>query len=256
MREVFVKRVLLLGNNVELSRILLEHLAQADFYVETADSDEMGEQKACERPYAVIVLDVILPRNNGLDVLHNLRTRTETPIVMLTAVGDAIERILGLEMGADACLPKPFNPRELVALIWAILRRMGRDQEDRTQNQIPKILTIGDIKMHISTRTVYLAGTIVNLTSIEFNVLELLLSSAGKIVSREELTQSVLGRSISPFDRSIDVHISNIRKKLGHETASLERIKSIRGVGYLYALTATSDAYDAAYSVSTGRHEG
>ena len=235
-----MKRVLVIIDDVKLCKLLLEHLTREGFQVDTAHGGEPGELKACEGNYDVIVLDALLPLKNDLEVLSNIRTCIKTPIVMLLAGGDAVDRISGLERGADACLTKPFNSREFISIIRAVLRRISREQKFRTSPRMPRKIMVGDLEMNVSTRTVYHSGEALNLTSIEFNLLKLLLDNAGQIVSREELIQSVLGRSTSPYDRSIDVHISNLRKKLGHE-ASTERIKSVRGVGYLYAFTATSD---------------
>jgi two-component system response regulator CpxR len=158
---------------------------------------------------------------------------------MLTARGDDVDRIVGLEIGADDYLPKPFNPRELLARIRAILRRAKSDQS--THEATPKTLTVGDVVLDIGSRLVRRAGEIVELTAVEFDLLEKLLRAAGRIITREELSKEVLGRSPSPFDRSIDMHISNLRKKLGHQFGGVERIKTVRGVGYIYAQMSASE---------------
>jgi two-component system response regulator CpxR len=154
---------------------------------------------------------------------------------MLTARGEDVDRIVGLEIGADDYLPKPFNPRELVARIHAILRRARSVSQDGAAPAVQEPLTVADIEMNFGTRTVRRDGKEVRLTAMEFDVLEVLLRSAGQVVSREDLVRKVLGRIYSPYDRSIDVHVSNLRKKLGHEIEGKERIKAIRQVGYLYA---------------------
>jgi two-component system response regulator CpxR len=153
---------------------------------------------------------------------------------MLTARGEEVDRIVGLEIGADDYLPKPFNPRELLARINAVLRR-ARAVEDDDNRQAPSTLAVGDVEMDRRTRIVKRAGRHVELTVVEFDLLEKLLRAPGQIVPREELVRDVLHRSLSPFDRSIDMHVSNLRKKLGHQVKGVERIKTVRGVGYIYA---------------------
>jgi two-component system response regulator CpxR len=150
---------------------------------------------------------------------------------MLTARGDDVDRIVGLEIGADDYLPKPFNPRELVARIRAVLRRTQPAEAAPGQREV---VHVGDVEMDSNTRNVRRGGEVVELTGVEYDLLEILLRNAGQIVKREELVKEVLGRELSPFDRSIDMHVSNLRKKLGHQLNGLERIKTIRGVGYIY----------------------
>jgi two-component system response regulator CpxR len=158
---------------------------------------------------------------------------------MLTARGDDIDRIVGLEIGADDYLPKPFNPRELTARIRAILRRVT--PEAATEPALEKRLRVGDIELDSGTRAISRAGENVELTAVEFDLLEKLMRAAGQIVTREELSKEVLGRSSTPFDRSIDMHISNLRKKLGSGVDATERIKTVRGVGYIYAQASPPD---------------
>jgi len=183
----------------------------------------------------------MLPKKNGFEVLQQLRSRISTPVVMLTARGDDVDRIVGLEMGADDYLPKPFNPRELVARIRAVLRRVkpeGIELKPRAASD--RMLKSGDVRMDLGTHGVTCSDTPVELTAVEFNLLEQLLRNAGQLVSRKYLTRTVLGREMSDFDRSIDVHVSKLRKKLGLDPAGTERIKTIRGVGYLYVLAPQS----------------
>ena len=236
-----MEHVLVIDDDVELCGLLEEYLAPEGFQVESTHDGESGLEKAFKCNYDLIVLDVMLPIGNGFEVLRSLRARVRTPVVMLTARGDDVDRIIGLEMGADDYLPKPFNPRELLARIRAVLRRVKQEREERTLPQIPEELKVGDVKMDMRTREVIRSGEKIDLTSLEFSLLEILLHKAGKLVSREELMHAVLGRSLSPYDRSIDVHISKLRKKLGHEVSGMERIKTIRGVGYLYTPTPPSD---------------
>jgi len=152
--------------------------------------------------------------------------------LMLTARGDDVDRIVGLEIGADDYLPKPFNPRELVARIRAVLRRTQPIEAAAAASR--EMLVVGDIEMDSNTRNVQRSGEVIELTGVEYDLLEILLRFAGQIVKREDLMKEVLGRELSPFDRSIDMHVSNLRKKLGHQVGGLERIKTIRGVGYIY----------------------
>jgi DNA-binding response OmpR family regulator len=168
----------------------------------------------------------------GLEVLRHLRVKSNVPVLILTARGEDVDRIVGLEIGADDYLPKPFNPRELLARIRAVLRRV---RESATRGPDDK-LRVGDVELDPGTRKVQRAGEKVELTAVEFNLLEQLLRSAGRVVERENLAQEVLGRKLSAFDRSLDVHVSNLRKKLGDRPDGEERIQTIRGVGYIYPL--------------------
>ena len=171
----------------------------------------------------------MLPGLNGLDVLRRLRAQSQIPVLILTARGEDVDRILGLEIGADDYLPKPFNPRELIARIRAILRRMERPAISRNP------LHVGAIRLDPAIREVWLNGLELVLTSVEFALLEVFLHHAGRILSRDFLTEAVLGRKSGPFDRAIDVHVSNLRRKLG-TTQQNEWIKTVRGNGYLFAV--------------------
>ena len=177
----------------------------------------------------------MLPGVNGFEALRRIRASSDVPVLMLTARGDDVDRIVGLEIGDDDYLPKPFNPRELVARIHAILRRSRLRAGDGAAPPTEKI-AVGDIELDTGSRAVTRDGIDVRLTAMEFDVLEVLLRNAGRVVARENLVEQVLGRKYSPYDRSIDVHVSNLRKKLGHTTHGMERIKSVRQVGYLYTM--------------------
>jgi two-component system, OmpR family, response regulator CpxR len=179
---------------------------------------------------SIIVLDVMLPRMNGLDVLREIRRVSSVPLLLLTARGADVDRILGLELGADDYMSKPFNARELVARIRAILRRsMGNE------SMLPR-LQVGDLEVDLGRRTATRSGTNIVLTGVEFNLLTTLVKNAGKVVSRDDLSREVLGRTSSPYDRSIDVHVSRVRKKLCVEPGMDDMIKTLRGVGYVYTL--------------------
>jgi DNA-binding response OmpR family regulator len=229
--------VLLIDDDKILCELLDEYLTREGFLVEMAHDGEKGTEMALAGTHGVIVLDVMLPgKYDGFDVLKQIRIQTNTPILMLTARGDDVDRIIGLEMGADDYLSKPFNPRELVARLRAILRRSKLGNEKISMGVTSSRYRVGDVEMDVGMRSVISAGEPVDLTAVEFSLLEMLLFKAGHMVTREELTKTVLGRSLMPYDRSIDVHISKLRKKLGQEHRGAELIKSVRGSGYIYVL--------------------
>jgi two-component system response regulator CpxR len=176
----------------------------------------------------------MLPDKKGFDVLRDIRARVKTPVLMLTAKGDEFDRVLGLQLGADDYLPKPFSPRELIARISAILRRSTWQSQSNSASR-PPIIRSGDIELDFASRTATKAGEILRLTSTELDLLTIFAESPGQVLTREVLVEKVLGRKFSPFDRSIDLHISNLRKKLGQQSDGSDRIRSVRGYGYLYA---------------------
>jgi DNA-binding response OmpR family regulator len=228
-------QILIIDDDVALCELVAEYLEPLGFEIQAVNRGDQGAEAALSGNFSIVVLDVMLPGLNGFEVLRRIRAESKVPVLMLTARGDDIDRIVGLEIGADDYLPKPFNPRELVARIRAILRRSQTDAtHDPREHDKPKTLTAGDVELDLGTRVVRRAGQAVELTAVEFDLLEKLLRAAGSIITREELSKEVLGRSTSPFDRSIDMHISNLRKKLGHQLGDVERIKTVRGVGYIY----------------------
>ncbi|MDD5169502.1 MAG: response regulator transcription factor [Syntrophales bacterium] len=233
-----MENILIIDDDRELCELLTEYLGSEEFQVESAHEGNSGIEKILGKTYSLVVLDVMLPGGrNGFEVLKYVRARSETPILMLTAKGEDIDRILGLEMGADDYLAKPFNPRELLARIRAILRRAAPQGANEVKRECGVMrLRVGDVEMDMGMRIVLRDGKRVELTSVEFDLLEVLLNHAGHVVSRDELAKEVLDRSLSPYDRSIDVHVSKLRKKLGHESCCMDMIKAIRGVGYLYVL--------------------
>src|SRR5690349_1933831 len=206
-----VRRVLIVDDDAELGELLGEFLANEDFTLEFAEDGGTGLRKALSGGYALVILDVMLPGLNGFDVLRQLRAQSQVPVLMLTARGDDVDRIVGLEIGADDYLPKPFNPRELVARVNAILRRTHTIHEPSAAETV----TIGDIELDPRARIVRRDSELIDLTTAEFDLLRVLLQSAGQVVPREQLFQNVLGRDFSVFDRSIDNHISSLRRKLG-----------------------------------------
>jgi two-component system response regulator CpxR len=229
-------RVLVVDDDVELCELVAEYLHPEGFEVEVVHDGEQGVERALSGEHALVVLDVMLPGVSGFEALRRVRAKSLTPVLMLTARGDDVDRIVGLELGADDYLPKPFNPRELVARIRAILRRTKPESKEVTVAPTRERISVGDVELDTGTRVVRRAGEVIELTAVEFNLLEVLLRAAGRVVTREELAKAVLGRDLAPFDRSIDVHVSNLRKKLGHHAGEVERIKSVRGVGYIYVL--------------------
>ncbi|HZE64190.1 MAG TPA: response regulator transcription factor [Pyrinomonadaceae bacterium] len=231
-------QILIIDDDVALCELVTEYLEPHGFQIKSVHRGDTGAEAALSGDFAIVVLDVMLPGLNGFEVLRRLRAESKVPVLMLTARGDDVDRIVGLEIGADDYLPKPFNPRELVARIRAILRRS--QTVPASEHDQPAALTAGDIELDLGTRVVRRAGQVVELTAVEFDLLEKLLRAAGRIITREELSKEVLGRSTSPFDRSIDMHISNLRKKLGHQLGDVERIKTVRGVGYIFAQSSVS----------------
>jgi DNA-binding response OmpR family regulator len=220
--------LLIVDDDVELCALLIERLAEDGFDLSAVHNGIDGLELASNGSYSLVILDVMLPRMGGIDVLKQLRARSSVPVLMLTARGDDIDRIIGLEVGADDYLPKPFNPRELVARIKAVLRRM-----DERRTGLEKF-TAGDLLIDTSLREAYVGDRSLQLTTIEFALLEVLVRNPGRALSREYLTDIALGRRLGAFDRTIDVHISNLRRKLD-EHRGIQRIKTIRGSGYLLA---------------------
>src|SRR5678816_484864 len=223
-------RILVIDDDVELCSLVSEYLQSEGFQIECVHNGESGLERALAGDQVLVVLDVMLPGLNGFDVLRRIRDASNIPVLLLTARGEDVDRIVGLEIGADDYLPKPFNPRELVARIRAVLRRSQPNDDT-----MGGIVRVGDVELDPATRTVNRAGKPVDLTSVEFNLLEVLLREAGKVVSREHLVNVVLSRKFSPFDRSIDMHVSKVRKKLGDTEDGNGHIKTIRSVGYLFA---------------------
>jgi two-component system response regulator CpxR len=237
-----VDKILIIDDDAELCSLVSEYLQSEGFQVESCFDGERGLRRAGMGEHILVVLDVMLPGLNGLDVLRRLRSTSRIPVILLTARGEDVDRIVGLEIGADDYLPKPFNPRELVARIRAVLRRT---QTGKPAPKESEILRVGDIELDPATRTVRQAGSPVELTSVEFNLLEVLLREAGRVVTRERLVYAVLSRKFTPFDRSIDMHVSKVRKKLGDTEGETEHIKTVRGVGYIFARPSEAAAENA-----------
>jgi two-component system response regulator CpxR len=237
--EPGVQRVLVVDDDAELCELIAQYLALEGFTVESVHTGAEGVERAVSGKYALVVLDVMLPGMSGFEVLRRIRAQSRTPVLMLSARGDEQDRIRGLEMGADDYLPKPFNPRELCARIEAVLRRSRANPAEIRPAPGERVI-VEDVEMDKGARVVRRAGREVDLTSVEFDLLEKFLKSAGSVLSREDLVQAVLGREFSPFDRSLDTHVSNLRKKLGPTREGSERIKGVRGIGYFYAVSSGS----------------
>jgi len=230
-----MSRVLLVDDDQGLVALLQRFLHNEGFQVSTAFDHRSGLDAALTGDFDVVILDVMLPGGSGFELLKSLRAQSRVPVILLTARGEAVDRILGLEIGADDYVPKPFDPRELVARIRAVLRRSLGNHNESAEDEF---LTVGDISLALFSRTAVCHGIAVELTGAEFNMLEILLRRAGMVVTREELAQAALGRPLSAFDRSVDVHVSRLRKKLGCVAGGEERIRPVRGIGYFYALAA------------------
>ena len=224
-------RILLADNDIELSDMLVDYLSEEGFEVDVAHDGDAALTKALANPYDLLILDVMMPNRNGFDVLRELRAQSLLPVLMLTARGDDVDSIVGLELGADDYLAKPSNPRVLVARIRAILRRAETHNTNERADQI----ALDDIVMHPRSRTVVCNNAPVSMTSTEFSVLDVLLREAGNIVTKATLSERALGRKLSRYDRSLDMHVSNLRRKLGPQSDGQERIKTVRGVGYIYS---------------------
>jgi DNA-binding response OmpR family regulator len=220
--------LLIVDDDKELCTLLTERLKEEGFALHAVHDGIEGLSRASSGDYGLVILDVTLPRMGGMELLKALRSRSSVPVLMLTARGDDIDRIIGLECGADDYLPKPFNPRELIARIKAILRRLDERRTDLNS------FSAGDISIDNSIREAWADGKSLDLTTVEFTLLEVFVRKAGQTLTREYLTEIALGRELGPFDRTIDVHISNLRKKLDGQRG-IERIKTIRGSGYLLA---------------------
>ena len=235
-----MEHVLIVDDDRELCELVAELLGEEGFAVEVANRSDVGLERALSGEHALVVLDVMMPGMNGFEVLRRLRSEgSDVHVMMLTARGDDIDRIVGLEIGADDYLPKPFNPRELIARIQAILRRARPARAEAAAQSaeptVPVRIRVADVEVDTGTRQIWRSGEAVELTNVEYEILVQLLNSAGLVVRREDLVRTVLGRELSVFDRSIDMHISHLRKKLGHRAGDAERIKTVRGVGYVYA---------------------
>ena len=223
-----MSKVLLVDDDVELVSMLAEYLQQEGFEIHAEHDGEAGAWAALSGDYAIAVLDVMMPRMNGVDTLRRIRQGSRIPVIMLTARGDDVDRIVGLELGADDYVPKPCTPRELVARIRAILRRSGVAEDTIDDGPVQA----GPLTMWPERREASWQGRPLELTSTEFNLLELMARKVGHVVGKDELSEHGLGRPLTRFDRSIDVHVSSIRHKLGPREDGQSWIQTVRGQGY------------------------
>lgn len=223
--------ILLIDDDVELCSMLTEYLGKNGFRVKAVHRGDAGLKAAQQKPWSLILLDVMLPGMDGFEVLKRIRSESAVNVLLLTARGEDVDRIVGLEIGADDYIPKPFNPRELLARMRAVLRRAAPPPA-----LLAEVLRVDDLELDSAARKVLKGGHKLDLTDVEFGLLEALMRSAGKVVSREELSQTVLGRAFDPFDRSLDMHVSRLRKKLGRNGTDDEQVKTIRGAGYQLAM--------------------
>ncbi|WP_455212309.1 response regulator [Kaarinaea lacus] len=221
--------ILLADDDIELCSMLQTYLVDEGFSVTAIHDGESAQFEALNNKYDLVVLDIMLPKLNGLDVLKNLRQQSQKPVLILSARGDDVDSIVGLELGADDYLGKPCNPRVLAARIRAVLRRT----ESVDTNEQVETIRLHDVELHTQSRRVYRQSQPIELTATEFTVLEILMRRAGQIVNKNTLSMDALGRKLTRYDRSLDMHISNIRKKLDFSDND-DRIKTIRNIGYLY----------------------
>lgn len=233
-------RLLIVDDDRALCDLLTEFLQPLGFQVDCAHDFQTGLARAMQGRHEIAVLDVMLPGGNGFDLLRTIRAKSALPVLMLTARGEDVDRIVGLQIGADDYLPKPFNSHELAARLQAIMRRA------RPNAQTAALVTVDDVEVEPAARIVRCNGKAIELTGTEFLLLEVLLSSAGTVVSRDELCRRVLGRAAQSYDRSIDMHVSHVRRKLGPSADGGDRIRSIRGEGYIYLRRSRGRAADAA----------
>ena len=229
-------RLLLIDDDTELCSLLVEFLKGQGFAVECANEGRQGLERALHGGFDLVILDVMLPGLDGFEILRRLRKQSRVPVLMLTARGEDVDRIIGLELGADDYLLKPFNPRELVARVRAILRRY----EPRTASAAER-MEVNGVALDPATRQVTVDGSAVDLTTFEFDILELLMRAAGRVLSRDDLMENLYNRKATAFDRSIDMHISHLRRKL--ETTR-PFIKTIRSVGYQFLRAPNDEAHE------------
>ena len=219
--------ILMIDDDRDLGTMVSDYLAIDHLKVTLANSGESGLIAFKTNNFDLLILDIMMPGMSGLDVLKSIRQTSNVPVIMLTARGDDVDRIIGLEFGADDYLPKPFNPRELIARIKAILRRSQQQPEE------DKVLELGQITLDTRTRKAMVSDNELRLTGTEYEILKCLLETPGKVVNKEHLSERALGRRLLPYDRSVDTHISNLRRKLEKSGNQNETIQNQRGVGYL-----------------------
>jgi len=222
-------KVLLVDDDTNLSAMLAEYLCQDGFEVQCVEDGSLGVHEALTGQHSIVVLDVMMPSMNGVEVLRRIRARSRIPVLMLTARGDDVDRIIGLELGADDYVAKPCTPRELSARLKAILRRVESALPHRN---LSEPLEVGPLRIWPERRVAEWAGQPLEMTGTEYNLLEVLTRNAGRVVSKSELSEQALGRPLVRFDRCIDVHVSSIRHKLPGRSDGQSWIRTVRGMGY------------------------
>jgi DNA-binding response OmpR family regulator len=223
-------KILLVDDDQELCELLARYLQREGIETDQVHTGPEGLEQGLAESYDAMVLDIMLPGMSGLEVLTELRKKSDLPVVMLTAKGDEMDRIVGLEVGADDYLPKPCNPRELIARLRAVLRRA----QPETNVVEDDVIRIDELEIDHSQHQVLKNNEPLELTVTEYNILNTLVSHLGKVVEKNQLAEEAMSRSLTLFDRSLDMHLSNLRKKLGMHDDGQTRIKTIRGVGYMY----------------------
>lgn len=221
-------RILIIDDDVDLGALLTEYLEAEDFETHVVHNGMEGTDEAISGAYDAVILDVMLPGRGGVEVLHRIRQSSRVPVIMLTAKGDQVDRVVGLEMGADDYVPKPCYPRELVARLRAVLRRTGERAVPPEEDE----LRLGRLRLQVPQRKVDWDGCPVDLTVSEFNFLEMLLRAGDRVVSKDELSEWALGHVREPYDRSVDVHMSHLRRKLAQVAGEAFSIETVRGIGY------------------------
>ncbi len=231
-------QLLMIDDDDRLAQMVSEYLGQSGFAVAHAANGESGlEQLPLLHP-AMVILDLMMPGIDGLEVCRRIRAMSDelaqTPVLMLTAKGDPMDRIIGLELGADDYLPKPFEPRELLARVRAVMRRRGKSATAPTERATP-LMRFGSLEIDRDARTVAVSGELADLTSYQFDLLVAMAERAGRVLSRDQIMEAVRGRELDAFDRSIDVHIGRIRNAIEADSKNPKRILTVRGVGYVFA---------------------
>lgn len=227
-----MKTILLIDDDFELGELLQEYLSMEGYELTAVHDGETGLENALSGAYDLVLLDVMLPKLNGFEVLKKIRAESNIPVIMLTARGESVDRVLGLEHGADDYIAKPYHHHELIARIRALFRRIDLSLESERDNTV---LTVDELTLNISKRQVLLNEEELVLTGAEFGVLQCLMENVGELVDKDTLSMTALGRPLMAYDRSIDMHVSNLRKKLGSRVDNSEWIKTVRSRGYMLA---------------------
>ncbi len=227
-------KVLIVDDDKKLCRLVKDYLEPMGYDVDAAHTGTHGLERVLGGDFHAVILDVMMPEMDGFEVLKRLRKESDIPVLMLTARGDETDRIVGLEMGADDYLPKTFSTRELLARLRAVTRRSFTSQRHSVPNTLDQALILGDLQISQTSRTARLGHDIVNLTPIEFDLLIYLAKAAGRVLTRDQLLDAISGRSYDVFDRSVDVHISSLRRKLGDDSRNPRFIKTVRSAGYMF----------------------